>query len=101
MPILRDFVCLDCHYVKDDFAAIDDRLSCTKCGGEMRHVWLSSPNANDIGKEGSDKSISAMQQSFRERFVKKEIDDVRHKHGSNFDDSLVAKAVQRIKDGEA
>lgn len=99
--VLRDFQCTECDYVQDDFAEIDDVKFCPKCGGHMRHVWLSAPNANDLGQEGSNKSLAAMRQSFRQRFVKKEIDDVRHKHGETFDDSLVSAAVKRIEDGEA
>lgn len=99
--ILRDFECAKCAYQKDDFAEIDDVLECPKCGNYMNHVWLSSPNGNQLGKEGSDKSIAAMQKSFKQRFLKKEIDDVRHKHGKPFDESLASAAVKRIKEGEA
>ena len=99
--VLRDFVCIECEYAKDDFAEIDDVILCPKCGTRMHHVWLSAPNSNQLGKEGSDKSIAAMQQSFRQRFVEKDIDDMRHKHGSNFDESLVSSAIKRIKEGDA
>ena len=99
--ILRDFQCIECYYSQDDFAEIDDIMRCPKCSGHMKHVWLSSPNANDLGPEGSDKSIAAMKQSFRERFVKKEMDDVRHQHGEAFDQSLVSTALKRIENGEA
>jgi len=97
MPVLRDFVCGSCDYTKDDFAEIDDVLACPRCGKEMRHAWLSAPNSNQLGAEGSSSSIAAMQQSFRERFVKKEMDDVRNKHGSNFDESLVSAEAARIR----
>lgn len=99
MPILRDFVCESCGYAADDFAEIDDTKLCPHCGSTMRHEWLSAPNSNALGKEGSDKSIAAMKRSFKQRFVKKEIDDVRHKHGESFDQSLSGAAAQRIKDG--
>lgn len=98
--ILRDFVC-ECGYVKDDFAEIDDVLSCPQCGKMMRHAWLSAPNSNQLGPEGSDRSVKAMRHSFKQRFIKKEIDDVRHKHGEAFDDSLLSTAAQRIRDGKA
>ena len=43
-----------------------------------------------------------MKRSFNQRFVEgSEIDEVRHRHGKNFDDSLVSSAVKRVKEGRA
>lgn len=95
--ILRDFKCNKCSYIQDDFAEIDDTIICNNCGSKMKHIYLSAPNSNNLGKEGSDKSIKALQHSFRKRFIKKELDDVRNKHGEIFDQSLVSSAVKRIK----
>lgn len=100
MPVLRDFVCFDCELVQEEFADIKDAPRCNSCGKPTEHVWLSPPGMNTLGAERSDSSIKAMQQSFKERFVKKEIDDVRHKHGVTFDQSLASAAVQRIKEAK-
>lgn len=99
--VLRDFRCIECSYIQDDFAEIDDIKLCPQCGSYMRHVWISAPNSNNLGQEGSDRSVAAMKRSFDQRFVKKEMDDVRHKHGESFDQSLASSALKRIKNGEA
>ena len=48
-----------------------------------------------VGGEGSDRQISSMKKSFREHFVKNELDDVRHKHGRAIDESLAAGEIKR------
>jgi len=101
MPLF-DYMCMDCYYHEErlvKYASRDSKFKCPSCEGVLQRVWLKPPAYNSLGKEGSDKSIKAMQQSFKERFVKKEIDDVRHKFGKTFDDSLVSSAAKRIREG--
>ena len=47
--------------------------------------------------ERSDATIAARKDYFNQRFLKHEIDTVRHKHGSLIDDSLRSAEAQRIK----
>lgn len=54
-------------------------------------------NAPRITKPGSDQDIANMQKSFKERFYKKDIEDVRHKHGAAIDDSIRGAAVGKIR----
>jgi hypothetical protein len=53
-----------------------------------------------MGDPKSDKNLAKMQKNLRERFIKKEIDDVRHKHGRLYDDAVRSSAAQRIKSEE-
>jgi len=70
---------------------------CPECKyGWLHRVWRKAP-AGRIGGEGSDRQIKSMQKSFRERFFKKGIDDVRHKHGSAIDESIRGAEIDRIK----
>ena len=63
-----------------------------ECGGVVKVPGTMSR----IGGEGSDRQISSMQQSFRQRFMKKGIDDVKHKF-PEFEDSLRGGEAARIK----
>lgn len=78
-------------------------LTCPKCNdttGNYKEAWTKAP-AFRFGGNGSDRDIAAMQKNLRDRFVKSgEIDDVRHKHGSAFDDAIRGAAVERIKDAK-
>jgi len=96
MP-LHDFVCALCEKVSEHMVMGDGStvIPCD-CGGTMHRVFLKAPMGR-VGGKSSSRSIASMKKSFNERFVKKEIDDVRHKHGKVFDDSLRSAAAQRIK----
>jgi len=46
---------------------------------------------------GYTREVQNLQQACRDHFHKKELDEVRHKHGSAIDDSLKGAAVEKIK----
>jgi hypothetical protein len=107
-----DLLCPECEYQEErtiDMREIDGEeeerqamiIQCPNCEHpEMQRVWLKAPSGR-IGGAKSERSIESMQHSFKERFVKGEINDVRHRFGKLFDQNLVSSAVKRIKDGEA
>jgi len=101
MP-LYDFICERCKDALEKFVSFEDKDEqlCSACGQKLDRVWTTPPRMGHLGKEGSDTQIAAMKQSFRERFVKKDLDSIRHKFGSEFDDSIRGAAVSRIRDGE-
>lgn len=75
-------------------------LKCPNCEeADMERVWRHAPSVGS--RPGSDEYVSKMKKSFRERFIKKEVDDVRHKHGKLYDDAVRSAAATRIKKGEA
>ena len=87
-----------------DLDAYDAKLKagCPLCNesGTCRRVITKAPLAR-MGGEGSARQIVDMKRSFKERFWKGGgADDVRHKHGDAFDDSLRGAAVTRIKEGK-
>lgn len=104
MAVLRDYQCQDCGRIEEYFGGVNELFICncktSTVGSIMRYVIAKAPNSNSLGAEGSDRQIAAMKNDYQRRFVKKEIDDVRHKHGAAFDQSLAGAAVQRIKDGK-
>jgi len=108
MPWVDDFICEDCGVIKEHLSMNQEErgktksegIECPTCKKTMEFVMVKPPSGSSIGKEGSDTSIRAFQQKCKERFVKKELDDVRHKFGRNFDDSLVSSAAKRIKEGK-
>ena len=100
-----DTRCLECGILGEDYIRLSEiegwTRVCPTCSGEVERltVPLSAPalhiDGNNYGAQ-----ISKMKRSFNERFVKSgEIDDVRHKHGVAFDDSLRGAAVEKIKNG--
>jgi hypothetical protein len=75
-------------------------LKCPNCEeAEMERVWRHAPSVGT--KSGSDEYVAKMKKSFKERFIKKELDQVRHKHGRLYDDAVRSAAATRIKKGEA
>ena len=72
--------------------------NCEDC--DMVRAWRTAPSIGGAG-ENTPETHAKRVQSFKERFVKKEIDDVRHKFGTNFDASLRGGAIGKIKKGEA
>lgn len=97
-----DYFCEDCDIYFCDIVPMSkctEPSPCPDCEKDSRRAYVRAPLTR-TGGEGSDRQISSMKRSFRQRFVKKEIDDIRHKHGNLFDESLVSKAVDRIKKNE-
>jgi hypothetical protein len=78
-----------------------DPQDCPECEGELsgKRIIDGAPMSR-VGGAGSDRQIKAMKKSFKKRFVNKEIDDVRHRQGNIFDESLVSAAAERIKKNE-
>jgi hypothetical protein len=102
--------CPECHYEEersidnrqtDEEVARDMLVKCPNCDHEhMERVIRTAPSVSQYHNPKSDKSLKAMQNNLKQRFLKKEADDVRHKHGVNFDDSLNSAAVKRIEKGD-
>lgn len=107
-----DLRCPNCEYEKEelfDLRGLETEeeqeasmiLKCPNCEeADMVRAWITPPS---VGGFGEDSPITHQKrvQSFKQRFVKKEIDDVRHKHGKLFDESLRGAALDRIKKGKA
>ena len=102
MP-LYDYRCTSCDLVSEGMATYEQRdLYLCECGAFMQRIFLKPPAHRQLGAEGTDKNIAAMKRSFNTKFVNGgEMDEVRHKHGNTFDESLVSAAVDRIKDNRA
>lgn len=107
MPIY-DILCEACGHTDEELVSLDDleaydyslKAECPLCREPdvCRRVLLRAPMTR-MGGDGSDRQIAAMQKASRERFFKSgEADQVRHKHGSELDDSIRGAAVERIKD---
>ena len=104
-----DLMCNQCDHHEDVLLSREDFLDdqgnrkklekpCPNCSGTMEEVWISAPST--FSKDGSDEAVAKMKKSFNERFIKKELNDVRHKYGRLYDDSIKSAAVQRIKRGK-
>lgn len=104
--------CPECHYeeertfdrreleTEEELQAAINVVKCPNCeDATLEVVWKKAPSSHNTD-DMNPGTIAKMKDSFKQRFVKKEIDDVRHKHGVNFDDALRSKAAQRIKKGE-
>ena len=102
-----DLQCPKCEYEEErsiDLRGIETEdgrnremiIMCPNCEHpEMDRIWKKAPSIK-MGNDRSDAGIARMKNSFRDRFVKKEIDDVRHKYGRLYDDSVGSAAAQRI-----
>jgi len=78
----------------------DMLVACPNCDhGNMIKVYRTAPSVGG-GDPKSDANLAKMQGSLKRRFLKKEADDVRHKFGVNYDDSLRSAAATRIAKGE-
>ncbi len=76
----------------------DHEEKCESCGTRLVNVFMSRAPTVFIGGDKSDRRIALMRKSFRERFTKgPEIDEVRHKKGVLYDDSIRSAAAQKIK----
>jgi hypothetical protein len=81
--------------------AVNQEVRCPNCEeADMGRVWRHAPSVTRYANENSPATFEARKKSYRERFLKKEADDIRNKHGVNFDDSIRSAAAQRIKKGE-
>lgn len=107
-----DMQCLDCGYDEERLVdvrnltdkeaemALHEEIKCPNCDGNaFQRVWRKAP-AGKIGNDRSPHNIEKMKQSFRQRYMKKEIDDVKHKWGDKIvNESLIAGEARRIKQG--
>jgi predicted nucleic acid-binding Zn ribbon protein len=96
----HDIKCLKCGTYDEvyiDHPSDEWRGECYFCKGEVKRVFVKPPMTT-MGSSGSDREIASMQKSLKERFYKKELDDVRHKHGSAIDESIRGAQIDRIKD---
>ena len=102
-----DLSCPNCGYEEErsiDLRDLDEDgiqqamlVKCPNCDHEhMEQVWRRAPAAK-FGNDQTPENIARMKRSFDERFVKKDMDNVRHKFGRLFDESLVSKAVDKAK----
>lgn len=99
--------CPECHYEEDQMIDLreveEDKIEaamlfkCPNCDHEpMEKVWRTAPAAK-FGNDSDPHNIKRMQNSLDQRFVKKDMDNVRHKFGKLFDESLVSAAVTKAK----
>jgi hypothetical protein len=105
-----DLMCGSCDHHEDILLERADFLDengdrkkiqkpCPECGGVMEEVWIQAPST--FSRDGTDAGVAKMKRSFNERFIKKEVDDVRHKYGRLYDDSIKSAAVNRLRKGKA
>jgi hypothetical protein len=102
-----ELLCEECKYEEErsiDMRQTDEEIDrdmlvkCPNCDHEyMIKVWRTAPSVSNYHDPKSDKSLKAMQNNLKQRFIKKEVDDVRHKHGRLYDDSIQSAAATRIK----
>ena len=105
MP-LYEFICNRCGAETEHIRSMADRNnmhSCPikidndeMCMGIVRRREVQS-RAPALHSSDYNTNIAKMKQASKEHFVKKEIDDVRHKFGRSFDDGLVGAAAERIR----
>lgn len=104
MPIY-EYKCSDCKGDTSVILSIKEyeqvKVICEGCGSANLTRRFSVP-AIKIGGSGSyERDIAGMKQSFKEHFVKSgEMDQVAHKHGKEFTDSLVGAAANRVRNNE-
>jgi len=98
--LLFDYGCCKCGIILERVVRYAERdlQVCESCGWTLSRIWIKAPAFGELRVQDSDKTLGAMKDSFNKRFITSgEIDDVRHKFGKDFDDSLVGAAVDRIK----
>jgi len=99
MPI-NDYLCPMCEYCEEIYTKIEEATThvvlCPNCGDADLHLTFRKAPMGRIGGEKSTRSIESMKDSFNQRFIKKDLDDVRHKHGVLYDDSIRSAAVARL-----
>lgn len=106
-----DFECPECGYHEEHTfdlrgmseeekdATIESGIKCPNCDYEqMQKVWRKAPSGKVADQAGD---LARMKQSFKERFVKTELDGIKHKWGDKVvNESLVSGAVKRIEDAK-
>lgn len=103
MP-MYDCQCNLCLEYTERFISIRERSTWNEqclCGGIVSRT-KSIINAPSVHFDANDydSQIKKMKRSSKERFVKSgEMDSVRHKFGSSFDEGLVGAANDRIRNG--
>ena len=106
MPTYQ-FECSECGVERmalltyEEMKAIEkDPVACPGCDsvGTYARSFSGKAPMTRMGGEKSERSIESMQQSLKERFLRSgEMDQIRHKHGVEFDDSLRGAAADRIR----
>jgi len=99
--VSHKFECPKCEYSEDRLVERGEVeiVRCPNCGDADLEKAIGMPSIGG-GKDSNPHQHQRMVQSFRERFVKKELTDLRHKHGKAIDDSLAGAALARIKKGK-
>jgi DNA-directed RNA polymerase subunit M/transcription elongation factor TFIIS len=106
-----DFLCPECGYHEEHTfdlrgmtedekqATIDSGIKCPNCDHEkMDRVWLKAPSGKVADAAGD---LAKMKKSFRERFVKNDLDGIKHTWGDKVvNDALVSGEVKRIEDAK-
>ena len=83
MPI-HDFLCESCGHEFDQIVLSVDinddvRITCLSCDKQTaKRIFRKAP-VTRMGAEGSDRQVKAMQKASRDRFYKKELDEMRGK----------------------
>ena len=105
-----DLQCPDCGYEENrtiDLRGIEDQeardqamnqeIKCPSCDDAvLERVWKGAPSIGKYTNNRSSGTLAARQASLRSR-QRKSDDDIRHKHGVNYDDSIRSAQAQRIK----
>lgn len=103
-----DLMCPKCEYEEErrvDMRGAESEeekasrliIKCPNCEeADMQRVWRGAP-AKGGAKYGSTEEVAKMKDSFNHRFIKKDLDSVRHKFGKLYDDGVRTAAVDRIK----
>ena len=77
--------------------AMNPEIKCPNCEEDnLERYWASAPSIGNYKNERSASTIEARKRSYKSHLKKSE-DDVRHKFGRLYDDSLNSSAAQRIK----
>lgn len=105
-----DMRCPECQYTEersidlrgieeeaDRDIAMNPEVKCPNCEeADLQKVWLRAPSIGNYTNNRAAKTLDARQASMRAQ-QRKTDDDVRHKHGQNYNDSLSSSVAQRIK----
>jgi putative FmdB family regulatory protein len=87
--------CPECKISKGFFDSIIKFFTRKKVG----HRIIDGCPMTRMGGEGSDRQIESMQSSFRQRYMKKDLDDTKHKFGEKeVNHSLVGGEIARAEE---
>ena len=92
----------DVLFVSSDEMSDSWSMVCTDCGAnKVKRVFVKAPHYGMAGGESSKNRTDAMRRDFDQRFISSgEMDQVRHKHGDEFDKSLLHGATKRLRNGK-